>query len=35
VGAMVGDAKWGEGTGASKQAAQQAAAIAAVKKFKK
>lgn len=35
VGVFVGENKWGEGTGTSKQAAQQAAAIAAVKKFKK
>jgi len=35
VGVFVGDTKWGEGAGSSKQAAQQAAAIAAVKKFKK
>jgi ribonuclease-3 len=35
VGVFVSDTKWGEGTGASKQSAQQAAAIAAVKKFKK
>jgi len=35
VGVFVGDTKWGEGTGSSKQSAQQAAAIAAVKKFKK
>lgn len=35
VGVFVGDTKWGEGAGASKQTAQQAAAINAVKKFKK
>jgi len=35
VGVFAGDVKWGEGTGSSKQAAQQAAAISAVKKFKK
>lgn len=35
VGVFVGENKWGEGTGSSKQAAQQAAAISAVKKFKK
>jgi len=35
VGVFVGDTNWGEGTGSSKQAAQQAAAISAVKKFKK
>lgn len=34
VGVFVGETKWGEGTGSSKQAAQQAAAISAVKKFK-
>lgn len=35
VGVFVGETKWGEGAGSSKQAAQQAAAICAVKKFKK
>ena len=35
VGVFVGETKWGEGTGASKQAAQQAAAVNAVKKYKK
>jgi len=35
VGVFAGDTKWGEGTGASKQTAQQAAALEAVKKFKK
>jgi ribonuclease-3 len=35
VGVFAGDVKWGEGSGMSKQAAQQAAAINAVKKFKK
>jgi dsRNA-specific ribonuclease len=35
VGVFVGSTKWGEGTGASKQAAQQVAAANAVKKFKK
>lgn len=35
VGVFAGETKWGEGTGPSKQAAQQAAAISAVKKFKK
>lgn len=35
VGVFVGETKWGEGTGSSKQAAQQAAATSAVKKFKK
>lgn len=35
VGVFVGDTKWGEGSGSSKQLAQQAAAVSAVKKFKK
>jgi len=35
VGVFVGDTKWGEGAGSSKQIAQQAAAANAVKKFKK
>lgn len=35
VGVFVGETKWGEGTGSSKQIAQQVAAANAVKKFKK
>lgn len=35
IGVFAGQTKWGEGSGSSKQAAQQAAAVNAVKKFKK
>lgn len=34
IGVFAGDKKWGEGTGSSKQAAQQAAAADAIEKYK-
>jgi ribonuclease III len=34
IGVYVGETLWGEGTGTSKQAAQQEAAADAVKKYK-